>query len=160
MAPKEAGEAFRSRRATRRREIEATRENLGWPHSPFEVPNSIVAAWRAAGSRGSTRRQEWNRPPASSTTCLELAWPIHLRQQRKRVRERHYRRQAGIWPQTGQSARRGLWSQLALEHLVPACPSLIGGSADLTGSNGTRTKHHASIKRGSFEGITSIMACV
>jgi transketolase len=54
----------------------------------------------------------------------------------------------------GDSAKRAtrVWSQLTLEHLVPACPAIIGGSADLTGSNGTRTKYHTSVKRGRFEG--------
>jgi transketolase len=42
------------------------------------------------------------------------------------------------------------WSQLTLEHLVPAIPHLIGGSADLTGSNGTKTKHHTAITAGNF----------
>ena len=45
-----------------------------------------------------------------------------------------------------------MWSQLALEQLVPALPELIGGSADLTGSNGTRTKHHAPVAPGNFAG--------
>ena len=45
-----------------------------------------------------------------------------------------------------------MWSQLALEHLVPVLPELIGGSADLTGSNGTRTKHHVPVAKGSFAG--------
>ena len=45
-----------------------------------------------------------------------------------------------------------MWSQLALEKLVPVLPELIGGSADLTGSNGTRTKHHVPCRQGSFAG--------
>ena len=45
-----------------------------------------------------------------------------------------------------------MWSQLALDHLVPVLPELIGGSADLTGSNGTRTKHHVPVAKGSFAG--------
>ena len=43
-----------------------------------------------------------------------------------------------------------VWSQMVLERLVPAVPQLIGGSADLTGSNGTRTKLHTSVSRGDF----------
>ena len=43
-----------------------------------------------------------------------------------------------------------VWSQLALEKIVPVLPELIGGSADLTGSNGTRTKDHLPVGRGSF----------
>ena len=47
-------------------------------------------------------------------------------------------------PSLADTAKRAtrVWSQLALEQLVPALPELIGGSADLTGSNGTKTKHH------------------
>ena len=45
-----------------------------------------------------------------------------------------------------------VWSQLTLEHLVPMVPQLLGGSADLTGSNGTKTKHHVSVNTGNFGG--------
>ncbi len=45
-----------------------------------------------------------------------------------------------------------IWSQMTLEHLVPVLPELIGGSADLTPSNGTRTKHHTAVTPGSFGG--------
>ena len=45
-----------------------------------------------------------------------------------------------------------VWSQMTLEHLVPALPELIGGSADLTGSNGTKTKHHTAVGPGNFGG--------
>ena len=45
-----------------------------------------------------------------------------------------------------------VWSQLTLERIVPVLPELIGGSADLTGSNGTRTKHHTVVAAGNFAG--------
>jgi transketolase len=45
-----------------------------------------------------------------------------------------------------------VWSQMTLEHLIPLVPQLLGGSADLTGSNGTKTKQHTSVNTGAFEG--------
>src|SRR5690606_39880942 len=44
------------------------------------------------------------------------------------------------------------WSELTLDHLVPVLPGLIGGSADLTGSNNTKTKSQAVIRKGDFSG--------
>jgi transketolase len=130
-------------------EIKGARETLGWSSAPFEVPETILSAWRAVGTRGAKAREAWSgrfanlkgggraafetpADPAVIAKAIGAAKAAFAKEEAKRATR--------------------VWSQLVLEHLVPAMPGLIGGSADLTGSNGTRTKHHAPVKPGEFTG--------
>ncbi len=119
-------------------EAEATKATLGWPHGPFEIPQDLRAAWQAAGARGRADR---------------AAWEARLAAQTPDRRAEFTRRISGTLPAAYdaavQAARDALFaapkkaatrkaSQMALEALAPALPEMIGGSADLTGSNLTR----------------------
>ncbi len=122
-------------------EIKGARERLGWTAPPFEVPGQIRDAWRAAGERGKPARRAWDRRMAGLATGQ---------------RDAFNRRLAGDLPQAALSAALGglkdtlaaapkhiatrAASEFALEALAPAVPEMIGGSADLTGSNNTRPK--------------------
>jgi len=118
-------------------EIVATREALGWNSAPFEIPADVLADWRSLGSKGAEARAAWEKRHAASPKGAELS-----------------RRMAGELPADtkGQddylaslianppkvATRKS--SEMALEALTAAMPELIGGSADLTGSNNTKTK--------------------
>lgn len=120
-------------------EIAAARENLDWPHGPFEVPDDIYAAWDARQA-GSEAEQAWkDRFEAYRADFAGLA-------------EEFERRQAGELPANWQDEARGIIenlqseggnvatrksSQIALNAFGPMLPELIGGSADLAGSNNT-----------------------
>ena len=129
-------------------EIKATREKLGWPHAPFTVPAPIAEAWRAAGNRGAVERAAWMKRAAALPEASRrlLAGPTAAD-----IDKAVATMKPAIAADTAKRATR-VWSQLVIEQLVPAIPSLIGGSADLTGSNGTRTKHHKPVKPGEFSG--------
>jgi len=127
-------------------EIKGARERLGWTSPPFEVPAEIRDAWRAAGQRGK---------PA------HLAWDKRIANLAGDKRAEFNRRLAGDLPTEALAAAvRGLKekvaatpkeiatraaSELALEALAAAMPEMIGGSADLTGSNNTRPKGMAAM---------------
>jgi transketolase len=122
-------------------EIKGARERLGWTSPPFEVPADIAAAWRAAGERSRITR---------------LAWEQRLASVAPERRAEFERRIAGDLPKDALAAAvRGVKEKLAaapkeiatrvaseqaLEALTAAVPEMIGGSADLTGSNNTRPK--------------------
>jgi transketolase len=121
-------------------EIAAAREKLGWTAPAFEIPAAIREQWRAAGGRGRPAR---------------LAWETRLAALSPDTRAEFERRNAGALPKNFSSAVRGVKqdlartprdiatraaSELALEVLTAALPEMIGGSADLTGSNNTRPK--------------------
>ncbi len=147
-SPNKAGKASAHGEPLGVDEIKATREKLGWPHAPFEVPADVLAAWRAAGSRGGAARQAWEtragRVPAGTLTdpigkdglARVAATIAAVKKQFADEKPKLATRQS---------------SQKVLEALVPVVPGLLGGSADLTGSNGTRTKHHTSVSRSDFK---------
>ena len=133
-------------------EIKGAREKLGWTHGAFEVPTPVLAAWRAAGARGIAQRQAWEQRAAKldASKRAALGDPMDgaaIEALAKAIGEI----KAEFMVAPPKIATR-VASQKVLEKLVPVLPCLIGGSADLTGSNGTRTKHHAAVAAGSFGG--------
>jgi transketolase len=133
-------------------EIKGARERLGWPHAPFEIPADVLGAWRAAGQRGRGARNDW----IARLAALDAT-----------TRAEFERRLAGkLAPAVG-TAVRGIKeraaakpedmatrkaSEISLEALTEALPEMIGGSADLTGSNNTKTKTMKIVAPGDFSG--------
>ena len=132
-------------------EIKATRERIGWSAEPFVVPPAVLDAWRAAGRRGSEARAawttRWNKLDAAQREVIADPGRAYAGAIASAIAEMKKTAAA----ETAQRATR-VWSELTLEKLAPACPALIGGSADLTGSNNTKAKSQAIISRGKFAG--------
>jgi transketolase len=151
-APKKQGTAATHGEPLGAEEISGARERLGWASPPFEVPDALLAAWRDAGARGRSEHEAWRRRFAKldAGASAALRDPLDGRLRTAMMQAIGAAKRA-FAADTAKRATR-VWSQLTLEHLVPAIPGLIGGSADLTGSNGTRTKAHAIVKRGEFAG--------
>jgi transketolase len=116
-------------------EIEGTRTALGWSHAPFEIPVKIVEDWRAVGSRGSATRQAWQERHASAETSAFDAAMAGDFDAAVDVAIQGWKANLSAEPQ--KIATR-VASQKAIEAILPACPALFGGSADLTGSNNTK----------------------
>jgi transketolase len=142
-APNVQGTAATHGAALGAKEVEAARKNLGWEEPPFVVPADVKAAWDAR-ERGARLEAEWRaKLDAYRARYPELAAELE-------------RRMRGELPQAwGAEKRKGIEaiaaaaksmatrkaSQVALEAFAPALPELVGGSADLTGSNNTLHKH-------------------
>ncbi|WP_417685800.1 transketolase [Roseibium sp.] len=119
-------------------EINATREALGWLHAPFVVPDDLRAAWKNVAKRGAARRKAWQgRLSQSEKADVFLAGQNGP--DAATLRDTVNAHKAQISRDAPSVATRKA-SEMALEALTAACPSLLGGSADLTGSNNTRTK--------------------
>ncbi len=119
-------------------ELEATKRELGWEHPPFEVPADMLESWREAGRRGAAARAQWQgRVDAldnSGRAALERRLKGELPQgfaERSQAR----RDELAAEPE-GVATRKA--SQEAIEHFASELPELVGGSADLTGSNLTK----------------------
>jgi transketolase len=133
-------------------EVKAARERLGWRHAPFEVPKPILASWRAAGSRHAATYERWR----AAAERLDTAAREHLTdpidgEVRTNIAAAVQALKGDFSRNAPKLATRQS-SQKVLEKLVPVVPGLIGGSADLTGSNGTLTKLHTIVKPGDFSG--------
>ena len=122
-------------------EVAATREALGWPQAPFEIPAEVRAAWDAR-ERGAEQQAAW----AARFAAYRAAFPA--------LADEFERRQSGDLPEAFVIALAGAFeqaartpavatrkaSQIALDALAPLLPEIFGGSADLTGSNLTNFK--------------------
>ena len=117
-------------------EIAAARAGLGWTAAPFEVPDAILADWRSLGARGAVDRSAWQTRLASSSEITEFSRRMNGDLPSGDVAEQAF---AG-WLDGSQKVATRRASELALEVLTPLVPEMIGGSADLTGSNNTKTK--------------------
>jgi transketolase len=129
-------------------EIKLTRESIGWNHPPFTVPAEVYAAWDAKAA-GKANEQAWdNKFAAYKAKFPELA-------------KEYIRRMKGDLPKSfnqiafdtvvaahtkAETVASRKASQLALESFTAALPEMLGGSADLTGSNLTNTKSTPSLR--------------
>ena len=118
-------------------EIRHTREAIGWPHAPFEIPADIAARWSATES-GASREADWQaRFDAYRAENPALAADFERRMAGDLPRNfEQIRLQAmADFGQSRDTVATRKASQQVLARLAPAMPELLGGSADLTGSN-------------------------
>lgn len=134
-------------------EIAGARKKLNWDAPPFEIPQDILDAWRAAGARGAAAGAEWDKKFAAKDAGQ---------------RAEFHRRMKGELPATAltdavakmksalAAAPKDIATRTASEHalevLTAAVPEMIGGSADLTGSNNTRVKGMVAISANNYGG--------
>jgi transketolase len=119
-------------------EIAAARQAMGWPSPPFEIPDDIAKAWRKAGRRsaGVRRRWEGRLKRDEHRAAFERAIRGNLPAGAFESLDAFIEKCAAERP----AAATRVHSGAALEFLIPAIPEMIGGSADLTGSNNTIVK--------------------
>lgn len=117
-------------------EIAGTREAIGWPHAPFEVPEDILKAWREAGSKGTMARADWEAHYEASPNraAFDLALATDLSPLDPAIDA--YKKKLADEP-VKVATRKA--SEMALNVINETLPFTMGGSADLTGSNNTKT---------------------
>ncbi len=123
-------------------EIALTREALGWPHTPFTIPKAVSADWDAR-ARGQAAEAEWN----AAFAAYRQAFPALAKEFTRRMKGELPKGFAQVAVDTiveahtkAETVASRKASQLALEAFTSALPELLGGSADLTGSNLTNTR--------------------
>jgi transketolase len=121
-------------------EIKGAREKLGWTEPPFHVPADVLSWWRAAGQRGRMVRRDWERRLAALEAGKRAEFERRLRGDLPEELHAAVRAVKEALARTPKDIATRAASEFALESIVPAVPEMIGGSADLTGSNNTRTK--------------------
>ncbi len=120
-------------------EVAGIRSAIGWHHPPFDVPEHVATRWREIGGRGRGERAAWVARKAASSVAADFdravstALPADLSE----IVRAHKRNVV----EGGKDDATRKWSGAALEALTAAIPEMIGGSADLSGSNNTKTSH-------------------
>ena len=118
-------------------EIAGIRTAINWPHAPFVVPDEILQAWRKIGAQGAPHRAAWEKRLGASDkrATFEAALSGKLPDGLSAKINEHKKKV--VEGQKADATRK--WSGAALEILTELVPEMVGGSADLTGSNNTRT---------------------
>ncbi|GGD45789.1 transketolase [Croceicoccus pelagius] len=131
-------------------EIEAARKELGWSAEPFVIPDDIAAAWKKTGERGAAAREAWHqRYEADKDRAEAYEASTTLPGADAGAVLQDYIR--GLVAEPKKVATRKA-SEMALGPLTEAFPNMIGGSADLTGSNNTKTKSTGPITVDNYDG--------
>ena len=120
-------------------EIAGTRKALGWDYPPFEIPDDIRALWKKAAERSKEIRKAWDEKLAGYPERTEFLRRMNGQLPEAALAEAVRATKETLAKTPKEIATRSA-SEFALESLVPAVPEMLGGSADLTGSNNTRTK--------------------
>ncbi|MCW9044639.1 MAG: transketolase [Pseudopelagicola sp.] len=131
-------------------EIAAAREMLGWPYAPFEIPGDVRAAWEAIAARGKAARQAWEARLAASDRrgAFEAALaPVDDAALGAAINA--YKAQLS---QEAPKVATRKASEMVLEVINATLPNTVGGSADLTGSNNTRTSGMSPVSRDTYGG--------
>ena len=113
-------------------EIAGARKNLNWPHAPFEVPDDVMAMWRSLGTKS---------PKDAPTYDIDLSQLEKITAELKKT-----------FAEEKPSKATRQTSGICLEKLVPAITAMVGGSADLTGSNNTKVAASKVIDRKDYAG--------
>jgi transketolase len=139
-APNKAGTKSAHGEMLGAEEAGAAKAAYGWPHSPFDIPEDVRAYWRAVGARGSTAREAWEARLESAAASVRAAFTEALSREIPQAASvalsAHALKMAESKPAMATRAASGA----ALEAIFASIPSLLGGSADLTGSNNTLVK--------------------
>ena len=151
-SPNKAGKSSSHGAALGESEIELVRKKLKWTYKPFEIPSEILDEWRKIGEKG---------------IKYEKKWDAVFNKKSKKIKNEFLRVINGDLPKSFDTlikeqkrklfeSRSDIASRKASESVIEAItnnlPELIGGSADLSGSNNTNTKYSVKIKPGNFKG--------
>ena len=147
-SPNRAGTAKAHGEPLGAEEIALTRAALGWSHGPFEIPAEVYADWDAKAA-GAQREAAWNERFAAYSAAYPEQAAAFTRRMRGELPANFAEIAAQIASQAHDEAatvatRKA--SQLALEAFTAVLPEMLGGSADLTGSNLTNTSHTAPLR--------------
>ena len=147
-SPNRVGTAKAHGEALGNDEIALTRSAIAWPHAPFDIPGAVRDAW-SAKAIGGQRQGEWN----SAFAAYAQAYPAEAAEFKRRMRgdlpkdflKKTQELMARLVAESPTVASRKA-SQMVLDDMGPRTPGMLGGSADLTGSNLTNWKGVAALR--------------
>jgi len=151
-SPNKSGKESSHGAALGNKEVQLVRKKLKWKYGPFEIPKKILNEWREIGKRGNIQEKKWNniynkkgkKVKDEFTRLISGKLPKNLDKIIEEEKRKFFDSKPAI------ASRKS--SASLLEAITKNLPELIGGSADLSGSNNTKTKYSAIIKPSNFKG--------
>ena len=151
-SPNKSGKASSHGAALGEDEVSLVRKKLKWKHEPFEIPKDILNEWRKIGKKGIPEEKKWNsiynkkdkKIRDEITRIIKNKLPHdfndHIASLKKKIFDL----------KSAEASRKS--SAFVIENITKNLPELVGGSADLSGSNNTKTKYSTIIKPSNFNG--------
>ena len=133
-------------------EIKLVRKKLKWSYEPFYIPENILSAWREIGKKGTEKEREWlkifeKKDEKTKTHIKDIYFKSNLMNLDEKILEKKKE-----FSNTKPSMATRQCSSATIESISKTLPQLIGGSADLSGSNNTKTSNSIVINSKNFEG--------
>jgi len=151
-SPNKSGKASSHGAALGDEEVALVRKKLKWKYKPFEIPKEILSEWRKIGKRGDLQEKKWNivYNKKSKKVKDEFSRQINTKLPKNldKIIDKEKRKFFNLKPNV--ASRQS--SASVLEAITKNLPELVGGSADLSGSNNTKTKYSTIIKPSNFKG--------
>lgn len=133
-------------------EIAGARENLGWTAEPFEIPAEVLRAWRAIGAARAESHIAWTQRYDTAEAGTRSAFDAALSGKLPDGAEKAIKDLIARHGEEKPKLATRVSSQKTLEVLQPEIPELVGGSADLTGSNNTKVGGQDAVQAGDYSG--------
>ena len=143
-SPNKSGKASSHGSPLGRDEINLVRKKLQWQHKPFDIPKELLSQWRKIGQQGSIKEKKWNKIYQKNKSQINKILNQNFSRE---IKKEKLNATQEIKPLASRKA-----SEKTLIALTSKENSLIGGSADLAGSNNTKTKTQKIIEPGKFDG--------
>ena len=143
-SPNKSGKASSHGSPLGRDEINLVRKKLQWQHKPFDIPKELLSQWRKIGQQGSIKEKKWNKIYQKNKSQINKILNQNFSRE---IKKEKLSATQEIKPLASRKA-----SEKTLIALTSKENSLIGGSADLAGSNNTKTKTQKIIEPGKFAG--------
>ena len=125
-------------------EVNLVRKKLKWNHEPFKIPEKILNEWRKIGNKGAKEEIKWKKYYNKKKNLIEKTFSNEFKENFETEKQNIIKN-----PETTATRKS---SEKVLTILTETNNNIIGGSADLSGSNNTKTKNHKIIKPGEFSG--------
>ena len=129
-------------------EIAGTRAALGWEHEPFVIPDDIMTSWRQLGEKGAAAHAEWDKRLSGHSQAAEFQRRMAGELPDGNAMQDYLESLAKDPPKV--ATRKA--SEMALGAITEALPEMLGGSADLTGSNNTKTPSTKPLTKDDYSG--------
>ncbi len=133
-------------------EIAGARKALGWDYEPFVVPDDVLNAWRDAGARGADKRAAWEKRFGDADAITKGEFERRMKGDLPAGFDQMIVDYKKTLSEDKPKVATRKSSEMALEVINAMLPETIGGSADLTGSNNTKTSQTGPIKPGDYSG--------
>ena len=143
-SPNKSGKASSHGSPLGENEVSLVRKKLNWKYKKFEIPNNILNQWRTIGNKGSKIESSWNKIYKRKKNRINKILKNNFS---KSIRSEKIN---AIKEFKSEASRKS--SELVLNALTKNKNTLVGGSADLAGSNNTKTKYQKIIKPNNFLG--------